>query len=234
MLRDICFIKEGQRYPDHFRIRTRSTAAAMLFPDWDADLAAALAGRLRPAGQAAGQEALPRHELGGRHRHRPRLPGAAHPVRRAVPGSGRRRAAAVLRPADRRLRRAPAHRRPLDAPHRGDRRPARARAADRPRPGAARRRRRVPPRQRPHRDRPGRRGAVLRRGSTSSCTPSPSAATAGPSSGSAGAADRHAAAPHGPHGRADQPAAARRRDEPAAPPRARCPPPASDDLEEVS
>jgi ABC-2 type transport system ATP-binding protein len=42
ILRDICFVKEGQRYPDHFRISDALTAAAMLFPAWDADLAAAL------------------------------------------------------------------------------------------------------------------------------------------------------------------------------------------------
>ena len=42
VLRDICFIKEGQRYPDHFRIKDALSAAAMLFPDWDGDLAAAL------------------------------------------------------------------------------------------------------------------------------------------------------------------------------------------------
>ena len=42
VLRDICFIKEGQRYPDHFRIMDALSAAAMLFPNWDGDLAAAL------------------------------------------------------------------------------------------------------------------------------------------------------------------------------------------------
>ncbi|TFV58540.1 UNVERIFIED_ORG: ABC transporter ATP-binding protein [Bacillus sp. AZ43] len=42
VLRDICFIKEGQRYPDHFRVRDALDAAAMLFPRWDADLAASL------------------------------------------------------------------------------------------------------------------------------------------------------------------------------------------------
>ena len=42
VLRDICFVKEGQRYPDHFRIKDALTAAAMLFPRWDADLAADL------------------------------------------------------------------------------------------------------------------------------------------------------------------------------------------------
>ncbi len=42
VLRDICFIKEGQSYPDHFRVQDALTAAAMLFPGWDADLAAAL------------------------------------------------------------------------------------------------------------------------------------------------------------------------------------------------
>ncbi|TFV53833.1 ABC transporter ATP-binding protein [Blastococcus sp. TF02A_35] len=42
VLRDICFIKEGQRYPDHFRISDALTAAAVLFPNWDADLAASL------------------------------------------------------------------------------------------------------------------------------------------------------------------------------------------------
>ena len=42
VLRDICFIKEGQRYPDHFRVRDALSAAATLFPNWDAGLAAAL------------------------------------------------------------------------------------------------------------------------------------------------------------------------------------------------
>jgi ABC-2 type transport system ATP-binding protein len=38
----ICFIKEGQRYPDHFRVRDALDAAAMLFPAWDAELARSL------------------------------------------------------------------------------------------------------------------------------------------------------------------------------------------------
>jgi ABC-2 type transport system ATP-binding protein len=42
VLRRICFVKEGQRYPDHFRVRDALDAAALLFPDWDADLAASL------------------------------------------------------------------------------------------------------------------------------------------------------------------------------------------------
>jgi len=42
VLRDICFVKEGQRYPDYFRITDALTAAAMIFPNWDADLAADL------------------------------------------------------------------------------------------------------------------------------------------------------------------------------------------------
>jgi ABC-2 type transport system ATP-binding protein len=42
VLRRICFVKEGQRYPDHFRVVDALTAAAMLFPDWDGDLAASL------------------------------------------------------------------------------------------------------------------------------------------------------------------------------------------------
>ena len=42
VLRDMCFVKEGQRYPDHFRVKDALTAAAMLFPGWDADLAADL------------------------------------------------------------------------------------------------------------------------------------------------------------------------------------------------
>jgi ABC-2 type transport system ATP-binding protein len=42
VLSRICFIKEGQRYPDHFRVRDALDSAAMLFPEWDADLAASL------------------------------------------------------------------------------------------------------------------------------------------------------------------------------------------------
>jgi ABC-2 type transport system ATP-binding protein len=44
VLRGICFIKEGQRYPDHFRVRDALDAAATVFPGWDGDLAARLLG----------------------------------------------------------------------------------------------------------------------------------------------------------------------------------------------
>jgi ABC-2 type transport system ATP-binding protein len=39
VLADIAFIKEGQRYPDAFRVRDALAAAAMVFPNWDDDLA---------------------------------------------------------------------------------------------------------------------------------------------------------------------------------------------------
>ncbi|SDN15681.1 ABC-2 type transport system ATP-binding protein [Geodermatophilus siccatus] len=42
VLSRICFVKEGQRYPDHFRVRDALDAAALVYPDWDADLAAEL------------------------------------------------------------------------------------------------------------------------------------------------------------------------------------------------
>src|SRR4051794_20181468 len=42
VLSRICFIKEGQRYPDHFRVRDALAAGAMLFPEWDAELADSL------------------------------------------------------------------------------------------------------------------------------------------------------------------------------------------------
>ena len=42
VLRDICFVKEGQRYPDHFRVQDAMDAGAMLFRGWDADLARSL------------------------------------------------------------------------------------------------------------------------------------------------------------------------------------------------
>ncbi|MGY2066981.1 ABC transporter ATP-binding protein [Blastococcus sp. SYSU DS0619] len=38
----ICFIKEGQRYPDHFRVRDALDSAAMVFPGWDDALARSL------------------------------------------------------------------------------------------------------------------------------------------------------------------------------------------------
>jgi ABC-2 type transport system ATP-binding protein len=37
-----CFVKEGQRYPEHFRVRDVLAAAATLFPSWDEDLARSL------------------------------------------------------------------------------------------------------------------------------------------------------------------------------------------------
>jgi ABC-2 type transport system ATP-binding protein len=42
VLRRVCFVKESQRYPDHFRVRDALSAAATLFPTWDEDLARAL------------------------------------------------------------------------------------------------------------------------------------------------------------------------------------------------
>jgi ABC-2 type transport system ATP-binding protein len=42
VLSDTCFIREGQRYPDYFRVTDALRAAALLFPRWDADLAAGL------------------------------------------------------------------------------------------------------------------------------------------------------------------------------------------------
>ncbi|SOE00000.1 ABC transporter ATP-binding protein [Blastococcus haudaquaticus] len=42
ILRDICFVKEGQRYPEQFRVQDALAAAAMVFPHWDDDLAADL------------------------------------------------------------------------------------------------------------------------------------------------------------------------------------------------
>src|SRR3978361_2234193 len=42
VLSRLCFIKEGQRYPDHFRVCDAVGAAAAVFPAWDADLAAQL------------------------------------------------------------------------------------------------------------------------------------------------------------------------------------------------
>jgi ABC-2 type transport system ATP-binding protein len=42
VLQRICFIKEGQRYPEHFRVHDALTAASSFFPDWDADLARSL------------------------------------------------------------------------------------------------------------------------------------------------------------------------------------------------
>ena len=42
VLQRICFVKEGQRYPDHFRVRDVLYAASLVFPGWDAELADSL------------------------------------------------------------------------------------------------------------------------------------------------------------------------------------------------
>ncbi|MCZ2817100.1 ABC transporter ATP-binding protein [Modestobacter sp. VKM Ac-2984] len=39
VLSRLCFIKEGQRYPDHFRVCDAVSAAARLYPQWDQPLA---------------------------------------------------------------------------------------------------------------------------------------------------------------------------------------------------
>ncbi|MER7114800.1 ABC transporter ATP-binding protein [Saccharomonospora azurea] len=47
VLRQVCFIKESQRYPDIFRVRHAFEAASLVFPDWDADFAAELVDEFR-------------------------------------------------------------------------------------------------------------------------------------------------------------------------------------------
>src|SRR3954447_11059566 len=42
VLSRLCFVKESQRYPDHFRVWDAVRAAAAAFPAWDAELAAQL------------------------------------------------------------------------------------------------------------------------------------------------------------------------------------------------
>jgi ABC-2 type transport system ATP-binding protein len=42
VLQRTCFVRESQRYPDHFRVRDALAAAATLFPSWDEDLARSL------------------------------------------------------------------------------------------------------------------------------------------------------------------------------------------------
>src|SRR4051812_11713238 len=42
VLSRLCFIKENQRYPDHYRVCDAVSAAAAVFPAWDHDLAAQL------------------------------------------------------------------------------------------------------------------------------------------------------------------------------------------------
>jgi len=39
VLSRLCFIKESQRYPDHFRVRDAVEVASTLYPHWDRDLA---------------------------------------------------------------------------------------------------------------------------------------------------------------------------------------------------
>jgi ABC-2 type transport system ATP-binding protein len=42
VLSRICFVRESQRYPDHFRVQDAVDTAGRLFPQWDHDLAADL------------------------------------------------------------------------------------------------------------------------------------------------------------------------------------------------
>ena len=42
VLRRVCFVKESQRYPDFYQVRHALSAAALAFPNWDAQLAADL------------------------------------------------------------------------------------------------------------------------------------------------------------------------------------------------
>ena len=42
ILSRLCFVRESQKYPDDFTVRNALDAAAMFFPNWDADLAQTL------------------------------------------------------------------------------------------------------------------------------------------------------------------------------------------------
>ena len=42
VLRRVCFVKESQRYPDHFRVRDALQCAGWCFPSWDEELARSL------------------------------------------------------------------------------------------------------------------------------------------------------------------------------------------------
>jgi ABC-type lipoprotein export system ATPase subunit len=108
VLRRICFIKEGQRYPDNFRVRDALDSAALLFPEWDVDLAASL---------TADFDLPPKRPIKKLSRGMNSAVGIIIGLASRAPvtlfdepylGSGRRRAAALLRPAPRRPRRAPA------------------------------------------------------------------------------------------------------------------------------
>src|SRR3954468_24790029 len=162
VLRRICFIKEGQRSPDHFRVRDALDSAALVFPQWDSALAASLLGDFDLPAKRPIRKLSRGMNSAVRDHHRTAHPRPDHPLRRAVPGPGRGRAAALLRPAAGRLRREPADRRPLHASDRGDRRPARKGPAHRPGTGGARRRRRVAAGQRGDRDRTAGSGGRVR------------------------------------------------------------------------
>jgi ABC-2 type transport system ATP-binding protein len=47
VLRQVCFIKESQKYPDIFRARHALAAASLIFPNWDAGFAAELVEEFR-------------------------------------------------------------------------------------------------------------------------------------------------------------------------------------------
>ena len=42
VLKQVCFVKESQRYPDQFRVQDALATAADVFPMWDEDLARSL------------------------------------------------------------------------------------------------------------------------------------------------------------------------------------------------
>lgn len=47
ILNQICFIKESQKYPDHYRVRDVMKVAELLFPNWDAEFALQLVEEFR-------------------------------------------------------------------------------------------------------------------------------------------------------------------------------------------
>ena len=170
VLRRTCFVKESQTYPDLSVTRVLASAR-LLQPAWDENLARSLVADFDlPLGRRVRKLSRGmRSALGIVIGLASRAP--AHPLRRALPRARRPQPGPLLRPAARRLRRAPAHRGAVDPPHRRGRQPARARRGRRPRPGRHRCRGRRGSRNGLHGRRAGRAGRRVRQPARGRGTP---------------------------------------------------------------
>lgn len=69
VLKQICFIKESQKYPDHYTVGDAIAVSKSIFPNWDEDFALSLIDEFRLPSKRRIKKLSPRHAFSGWNCH---------------------------------------------------------------------------------------------------------------------------------------------------------------------